>query len=121
MQNPNEPNGKRALGAIYSNHSASQPPSYAINIKIGETYLIHNSSYFMSIYICDWTNNGRTQTMHVFDLETFNLITPIVYDEDYVDGVWITLKLDRSTRIRIMLGQGPSGVLSGMFFDSQAP
>ncbi len=121
LQDPDNTN-ERALGAIYSNHTANQPPSFAFNVTInGNLNNNNNSFYYMSLYLCDWSNENRKQSMHVFDADILNLITPIVYDEDYVNGLWITLKLDRSIRIRINLVRGTTNVLSGLFFDTQSP
>ena len=118
--NNNNNTNERALGAIYSNHTANQPPSFALNITININNL-NNSFYYMSLYLCDWDNQNRKQSMHVFDANILNLITPIIYDENYVNGLWITLKLDRSVRIRINLVRGNTNILSGLFFDIKPP
>eukprot|EP01083_Nonionella_stella_P046378 124179_1 len=119
LQNPNDPH-QRALGAIYSNHTANQPPSFALNISIDRS-MTRNASYYMSLYLCDWDHLNRKQTVHVFDALNLNIIAPIVYDDDYVNGVWLTFEVDRSVRIRINLVRGPTGVLSGIFFDLIVP
>eukprot|EP01084_Bolivina_argentea_P065849 120033_1 len=117
LQNPTNPN-KRALGAIYYTSHGGGPESFAMNITIDKSMV---SSYYMSIYLCDWDNSNRRQSIHIFDAMNLNVIAPIVYDEDYVNGVWTTFKLDRSIRTRIYEIRGPTNVLSGIFFDTNSP
>ena len=79
--------------------------------------LLFSVSYLMSLYLCDWDNNYRKQTIHIFDMDTLNIIAPIVYNADYFGGKWIQYKLDRSVRIRMNFVRGTNAILSGIFFD----
>eukprot|EP00483_Globobulimina_turgida_P004534 UN04543 len=117
LQNPNDPN-KRALGAMYLSSNGGGPESFALNVTMNESMI---SSYYMSIYLCDWDYRNRKQSIHIMDAITLSNIAPIVYDEDFVNGLWITFKLDRSIRTRIYLVRGPTNVLSGIFFDANPP
>ncbi len=88
----------------------------AINTTI-ELNCKKSADYKLSIYFVDWKRENLSSIIEVFDLETKNILMPNYLIQNYGEGKYVTLTLDRSVRIRIQRLYGENTAICGLFFD----
>ena len=71
----------------------------------------------MALYFVDWEREGRRSAIEVFDLKDKRLLMPVRFVENYGEGRYVILQLDRPVRLRVDQVRGTNASLSGIFFD----
>ncbi len=59
----------------------------------------------------------RRSAIEVFDLKDKRLLMPVRFVENYGEGRYVILQLDRPVRLRVDQVRGTNASLSGIFFD----
>ena len=76
-----------------------------------------NCPYRVALYFVDWEREGRRSAIEVFDLKDKRLLMPVRFVENYGEGRYVILQLDRPVRLRVDQVRGTNASLSGIFFD----
>lgn len=74
--------------------------------------------YDLTLYFVDWEKGGRRSAIEIFDMNTLEMVAPLVMVREYKEGRYITLRLDRAVRLRIDNIRGDNAALAAMFFDN---
>lgn len=104
LPSPDVTNKTRALGMVGHDGSFG---SQVDNSIVVEATLSHSWSdyYFMSLYCVGNTTHAK-QAFRPMDLDTLNVIGQTTTVTDQRNGVWWTLRYNRSVRIRVINMQG---------------
>ena len=82
-----------------------------------DLYNNRNCPYRVALYFVDWEREGRRSAHEVFDLKDKRLLMPVRFVENYGEGRYVILQLDRPVRLRVDQVRGTNASLSGIFFD----
>lgn len=82
-----------------------------------DLYNNRNCPYRVALYFVDWEREGRRSAIEVFDLKDKRLLMPVRFVENYGEGRYVILQLDRPVRLRVDQVRGTNASLSGIFFD----
>lgn len=77
----------------------------------------NDSLHRISLYFLDQDKQGRRSAIEIFDMNTLNLIGPMIYVKNYQKGKYVTFDFQGPIRIRINQVRGINVSLSGLFFD----
>jgi hypothetical protein len=92
--------GKRGLGRVGFNDEGGGD----INCLLVDVKLADDSkpmSFTLSIYSVGNSNNNR-HAIRAMDLDTFNVIAPTTLIDNYTEGVWYTIRYNKSIRLKFM-------------------
>ena len=108
----NENETQRKLGAVVTKDPAPclQTMTIDIQCKLNEPYQV-------ALYMVDWEKEGRRSAIEIFDLYNKAILMPVKEVNNYQDGKYIVIKVDRSIRIRINQVRGSNASLSALFID----
>jgi hypothetical protein len=91
---------KRGLGRVGFNDEGGGD----INCLLVDVKLADDSkpvSFALSIYSVGNSNNNR-HAIRAMDLDTFNVIAPTTLIDNYTEGVWYTIRYNKSIRLKFM-------------------
>ena len=79
----------------------------------------------LSIYVLDWDNRGRAETIQVMDANSGTVLdtrsipgtTPAATSANFENGTYLKWNITGHVTINIISTAGPNAVLSGLFFD----
>ena len=71
----------------------------------------------LSLYFLDQDNQGRRSAIEIFDMNTLDLIGPMMYVKNYSKGRYVSFDFEGPIRIRINQVRGINVSLSGLFLD----
>lgn len=105
-------NAKKTAAAIITKDPDACFQTMTIDVALKE-----NHPYHLSLYFLDWDKQERRSAMEIFDLETLNMIAPVVMVRNYEKGKYVCFTFNKSVRIRINHVRGKNAAVSGIFFD----
>ena len=85
--------------------------SFILNIN-------RTKDYQVALYLLDWDNHGRRQSVEMVDAKTLNMVAPVKIVPDFSGGKFMIYSYNKSVKFRIDQVRGDNAVLSGIFFDS---
>lgn len=81
------------------------------DLDVGDSY--HN----VAMYLLDWDNQGRTQTVEI--RKTDNTLLASQSTGSFNNGKYLIFKIKGSVRVNVIkTGSGPNAVISGLYFDA---
>jgi alpha-L-rhamnosidase len=102
----------RKVGQLYTGAPSACQQTMTIDVEV-----IDNCKYQLALYFLDWDEQGRRQTIEVFDLKTLNRMAPFQTVQDFSRGKYLIYPCNRSVRFRIDQIRGENAVLNAIFFD----
>jgi hypothetical protein len=106
---------KRGLGRVgFDDEGAGDINCILVDVQISSKES-SSKNFSLSVYSLATSDKAR-HAIRIMDEETFNVIAPTVLVEKYSNGVWWTLHLDRSVRLKFMSIKGIS--ISAVAFKS---
>jgi alpha-L-rhamnosidase len=76
-----------------------------------------NTRHRITLYFLDQDDQGRRSAIEIFDMNTLNLIGPMIYVKNYQKGKYVSFNFSGPIRIRINQVRGINVSLSGVFLD----
>ena len=107
----NEFNNK-ILGAIATKDYNICEQSMTIDLQVSD-----KNRHRISLYFLDQDNQGRRSAIEIFDMNSLDLISPMIYVKNYDKGKYVSFEFEGPIRIRINQVRGINATLSGLFFD----
>ena len=107
----NEFNNK-TLGAIATKDYNICEQSMTIDLPVSD-----KNRHRISLYFLDQDNQGRRSAIEIFDMNSLDLISPMIYVKNYERGKYVSFEFEGPIRIRINQVRGINATLSGLFFD----
>ena len=103
---------QRKIGAI-----VTKDPAPCLQTMTLDIHCKQNEPYQIALYMVDWEKEARRSAIEIFDLDNKALLMPVKQVNNYQDGKYIVIKVDRSIRIRINQVRGSNASLSALFID----
>ena len=103
---------QRKIGAVVTKDPAPCLQTMTIDIQCKQ-----KQSYQLALYMVDWEKEARRSAIEIFDLDNKALLMPVKQVNNYQDGKYIVIDVDRSIRIRINQVRGSNASLSALFID----
>ncbi|RZL18778.1 MAG: hypothetical protein EOO89_05240 [Pedobacter sp.] len=100
------------FGAIVTKDYNICEQSMTVDLPVSD-----NKPHRATLYFLDQEKLGRRSAIEIFDLNTLNLIAPIIYVKKYDKGQYVSFNYSGPIRIRINQVRGINVSLSGVFFD----
>ncbi|TDQ08106.1 alpha-L-rhamnosidase-like protein [Pedobacter metabolipauper] len=100
------------FGAIATKNYNVCEQSMTIDLPVTD-----NGTHRVSLYFLDQDNVGRRSAIEIFDMNTLNLIGPMIYVKNYSKGKYVSFDVQGPIRLRINQVRGINVSLSGIFFD----
>ena len=108
LQNPSAPTGSRLADTWY----ASNGTSFTVDVDLTD-----GRSHDLELYLMDWPNVGRSETVTLSDANTLTVLSTQTVSS-FANGVYLQWKISGNVLITFTKLAGPNPVLSGLFFDS---
>ncbi len=74
-----------------------------------------NNRHRLSLYFLDQDNQGRRSAIEIFNMNSLDLISPMIYVRNYEKGKYVSFEFEGPIRIRINQVRGINVTLSGLF------
>ncbi|RZK74648.1 MAG: hypothetical protein EOO85_14930 [Pedobacter sp.] len=100
------------LGAIATKDYNICEQSMTIDLPVND-----NNRHRLSLYFLDQDNKGRRSAIEIFNMNSLDLISPMIYVRNYEKGKYVSFEFEGPIRIRINQVRGINVTLSGLFFD----
>lgn len=111
LQNPADPTGLRSIGCTYTT------PTFIMDVVQAAGA---SNAYQFAVYLVDYDENNRHQTVELMDRWSLKLISPVQYVTDFGNGVWLVWQYTGSVRLRFNFVRGSNAVVSAIAFDPVA-
>lgn len=119
LQHPDGPDKPRGVGAVASLFGGN--PTVAIEVA-GDEALMPKDGYTVSLYVVDWDQRGRRQTVAPLtgypELQPAAQHVDVPGGDDFVAGMWFSWKMPAGgARFRFNWIRGDNAVVSAIMFD----
>ncbi|WP_285058479.1 alpha-L-rhamnosidase C-terminal domain-containing protein [Pedobacter ginsengisoli] len=103
---------KNILGAVATKDYNICEQSMTIDLPTND-----KNRHRISLYFLDHENEGRRSAIEIFNMNSLDLISPMIYVRNYKEGKYVSFEFEGPIRIRINQVRGTNVTLSGLFFD----
>lgn len=107
-------NADKILGAIATKDYNICEQSMIIDLPVRD-----RNRHRISLYFLDQDNQGRRSAIEIFNMNSLDLISPMIYVRNYEKGKYVSFEFEGPIRIRVNQVRGINVILSGLFFDNK--